>query len=263
MHGKLTKSILVILLLLEVFMDMVYPEVSSLILNQIYRKSMISKEFWFDTPGNSNARQERLELSTWFRAVSYCKLVTWCTCACQYSGGTFIITDLFVTGAINDTRAGTLIQCQTVRESSIFPQTGMTSERTPHPSWGLELVSENIFDGVHGYERTECLFFGESTIGKQYFTVDLKLVYPIRKVTVMAQPQDNVLTERFLDVNVHVGNDSDYSNNPVLDNFKGPTTYTRQLVSFTTSTPLHGQFVSVVEEQIGAHGTYLCAMEIH
>ena len=262
MHRKLTKSILVILLLLEVFMDMVYPEVSSLILNQIYRKSMISKEFWFDSPDNSNARQERLELFTWFRAVSYCKLVTWCTCVCQYSGGTFIITDLFVTGAINDTRAGTLIPCQTVRESSIFPQTGMTSESTPQPYWGLKLVKENIFDGVHGYERTECLAFEESTTKKQYFTVDLKLIHPIRKVSVMAQPQDNALAERFLNANVHVGNYSDYANNPVLDNFKGPTTYTRQHVSFTTSTPLHGQFVSVVELS-GLRETYLCTMEIY
>ena len=223
---------------------------------------MISKEFWFDTPDNSNARQERLELFTWFRAVSYCKLVTWCTCVCQYSGGTFIITDLFVTGAINDTRAGTLIQCQTVRESSIFPQTGMTSESTPQPSWGLELVKENIFDGVHGYERTECLAFGEWPNGRGYFTVDLKFIYPIRNVSVMVQPNDNQIGLRFHNVHVHVGNDSDYENNPVLDNFEGPATYISQLVSFTTSTPLHGQFVSLVELKKGLHGTYLCTMEI-
>ena len=223
---------------------------------------MISKEFWFDTPGNSIARQERLELFTWFRAVSYCKLVTWCTCACQYSGGTFIITDLFVTGAINDTRAGTLIQCQTVRESSIFPQTGMTSESTPQPSWGLYLERENIFDGVHGYREPECLAFVHGPDGSGHFTVDLKFIYPIRNVSVMVQPTERRLDRRFKVVYVHVGNDSDYENNPVLDSFEGPPTYISQLVSFTSSTPLHGQFVSVVERN-NDDRTILCAMEIH
>ena len=92
--------------------------------------------------------------------------------------------------------------------------------------------------------------------------VDLKLIYPIRNVSVMVQPDERRLDNRFDDVNVHVGNDSDYENNPILDSFEGPPTYISQLVSFTTSTPLHGQSVSVVERKNDVYGTFLCAMEI-
>ena len=137
----------------------------------------------------------------------------------------------------------------------------MTSESTPQPSCCLELVSENIFDGVHGYREPECLAF-EGPDGGGHFTVDLKFIYPIKNVSVMVQPTELGLNNRFTFVNVHVGNYSDYENNPVLDSFVGPPTYISQLVSFTSSTPLHGQFVSVVERHIKDR-TYLCAMEFH
>ena len=230
---------------------------------RIYRKSMISRQFWFDTPDNSEAREERLELSTWFRAVAYCLMVEWCTCVCHYSGETFILTSLFVTGAVNDTRTGTLIPCQTVRGSSIFPHTGMTSASTAVPSWGPTLVKENLFDGVHGYSFGECFAYGEFSSPSGYFTVDLKMVYPVTNVSVMVQPVTLMLTDRYLDMVVHVGNDSDYSNNPVLDTYAGPPSFASEMLSFTSSVPRYGQFVSVVELASASHGTVLCAMEIN
>ena len=124
-------------------------------ISKTFRKSVISKDEWFGGAGRSKANFIYQE-GTMFTMLSYCILLEWCTCICKESENTFILSDIWVTGAITDHSPGTMVDCLTARGSSLFPRPGMTMTSSPYNTiCCADLIRERLSDGVYGHHNLE------------------------------------------------------------------------------------------------------------
>lgn len=194
-------------------------------------------------------------------AYTKCSLLAWCVCVCRQSNGTYILTDLLVTGGVTDTRSGPKVPCWSIRSTpTLFPSPLVSISGSPVLPSQEERTTANLLDGVYGYDISECANCFSST-PLSYILVDLGEVKTISRIVVRNQPAGS--KDFTYNVNIRVGDApsaGDFGSYVWFGSNTGPVDYNQEIVH-EAEEPMKGRFVSFQTLSDG-NSVQICHLEI-